>query len=99
MLSKYRVLAAGILSPPAAFYLGLYVYLSLTRSSSDINDDSVFRLAMVMLAMIAPFLLTLLLAIEDRRRGRLTTAGKVGLALATLSLCLIWLPLRVLIGR
>jgi len=98
-LSKYRVLAAGILSPPTAAYLGLYVYLSLTRSSSDVNDDSVFRFAMVMLAMITPFLLTLLLAIVDRRRGTLTTAGKVGLGIAALSLCLTLLPLQALVGR
>jgi thiol-disulfide isomerase/thioredoxin len=98
-LSKYRVLAAGILSPPAAAYLGLYVYLTLTRSSSDVNDDFVFRLMMVTLVMITPFLLTLLLAIVDRRRGKLTTAGKIGLGIAALSLCLTWLPLRGLVGR
>jgi peroxiredoxin len=97
--SNYRVLAAGILSPPAAALLGLYAYSTLTSASVDPDQDFVFRLSMVTLVMAAPFLLTLLLAITDRRRGTLSLPGKIGLIIAVLSLGLSWMPLRGLIGR
>jgi thiol-disulfide isomerase/thioredoxin len=54
---------------------------------------------MVTLVMTAPFFLTLFLAIVELRRGTLTGAGKAGLVIAALSLCLTWMPLRGLIGR
>lgn len=98
-LSKHRVLAAGILSPPLAAFLGTYVYTTLTRASADVNRDFVFRLTSVTLAMIAPFLLTMMLALADWRRGLLTRSGKVGLGVAVLSLGLTGLPLGGLIGR
>jgi peroxiredoxin len=97
--SNYRVLFAGILSPPLAALLGLYVYSTLTQASADRNQDFVFRLTAVTLVMVAPFLLTLIVALPDLRRRTLTLAGKAGLGIAVLSLCLTWLPLRGLIGR
>jgi peroxiredoxin len=95
----FRVLLAGIVSAPAAALLGIFVYGTLTRASVDRDQNFVFRLTVVTLVMAAPFLLTLALAITDRRRGMLTLSGKIGLFLAVLSLGLTWLPLRGLVGR
>ena len=97
--SNYRVLVAGILSPPLAAFLGLYVYAAVTRASGDPNQDFVFRLTVVILAMATPFFLTLLLALKDLRHRTLNLHGKVGLGIAALSLCLTFMPLRGLIGR
>jgi peroxiredoxin len=97
--SKYRVLVAGILCPPLAALLGIYVYTTLTRASADLNQDFTRRLTLVILAMIAPFVVTLVIAIRDSRRGVLTGAGKVGLVIAVLSLGLTLLPIRGLVGR
>jgi thiol-disulfide isomerase/thioredoxin len=96
---KYRVLIAGILSIPAAGYLGIQTYRTLTRASVDVNQDFVFRLSMVTLAMTLPFVLTLLLAIADRRKGPLARSSKAGMTLAVISLCLTVVPLRGLVGR
>ena len=98
-LSTYRVLIAGILSPPAAAFLGIRVYSTLTRASAYPDQDFVFRLASTTLAMAVPFFATVALAILDRRRHPWTTSAKVGLALAVSSLALTWLPLQGLIGR
>ena len=98
-LSRYRVLIAGILSPPAAAYLGMLVYATLTRASPDRDKDFVFRLSLTSLAMAVPFLATLALASADRRRNGLATSGRIGLALALLSLALTWLPIRGAIAR
>jgi thiol-disulfide isomerase/thioredoxin len=99
-LSSYRVLIAGILSAPIAALLGREVYRTLTRHSADRDADFVFRLSMTALAMAVPFVVTLALAIADRRRRNgLTTSGKVGLALACLSLGLTWLPIRGAVAR
>jgi thiol-disulfide isomerase/thioredoxin len=98
-LSKYRVLLAGILASPIAAFLGLFAYVTLTRASADRNQDFVFRLSVVTLVMTVPFLLTLLLFIGDRRRNALTLSGKIGFALALLSLGLTWLPGRGLVAR
>ena len=98
-LSSYRVLVAGILSPFAAAYLGRLVYRTLTRASAHPDADFVFRLSMTALAMAVPFLVTLVLTIADRRRNALTTSGRIGLALALLSLALTWLPIRGAIAR
>jgi peroxiredoxin len=58
-----------------------------------------FRLSLTTLAMIVPFLLTAALAQSDRKRQALTLSGKIGLALAVLSLVPAWLPIRGAIGR
>lgn len=98
-LSSYRVLIAGILSPPAAALFGMQVYSTLTRASADRDKDFVLRLSLTALAMAVPFIATLALALGDRRRNALTTSGKIGLALALLSLALTWLPIQGAIAR
>jgi thiol-disulfide isomerase/thioredoxin len=87
---KHRVLLAGILSPVAAFFLYAIVYTPLTRFSADLEKDWLFRLSLATLAMTAPFLITLALAIKDRHA--LFLSGKIGLAIAVLSLGLAWKP-------
>jgi thiol-disulfide isomerase/thioredoxin len=91
-LSKYRVLMLGILSPLAARILYMLVYTTLTRFSADLEKDWLFRLSLSTLAMTVPFLVTLALAINDRRRQTLSRSAKVGLAIAILSLGLAWRP-------
>jgi len=91
-LSKYRVLIAGILSPVAALFLYALVNGTLIRFSADLEKDWLFRLSLSTLAMTVPFLVTLVLAINDRRRQALSLPGKIGLAIATLSLGLAWSP-------
>ena len=98
-LSSYRVLLAGILSLPAAAFLGMRVYGHLTRASADLDKDFVFRLSSTALAMTVPFIVTAALAIADRRRHALTTSAKIGLVLAVLSLALTWRPLQGAINR
>jgi len=63
-LSKYRVLVSGILSPVAALFLYALVYGTLTRFSTDLEKDWLFRLSLSTLAMAVPFLFTLALAIR-----------------------------------
>ncbi len=91
-LYKYRVLVSGILSPLIALLLYVLVYGTLTRYSTDLEKDWLFRLSLSTLAMTVPFLFTLALAIKDRRRQAFSLAGKVGLAIAVLSLGLAWKP-------
>jgi peroxiredoxin len=98
-LSSYRVLLAGILSPPAAALIGMKVYGHLTRASADLDKDFLFRLSTTALAMTVPFIVTVALAIADRRRHALTTSAKIGLVLAVLSLALTWRPIQGAIDR
>jgi peroxiredoxin len=97
--SKYRVLIAGILSPIAAVVLYVLVYSVLTRFSSDLEKDWLFRLSLSTVGMTLPFLLTLTLAVKDRNRDALHMSGKVGLAIAILSLGLAWKPVSDGIAR
>jgi thiol-disulfide isomerase/thioredoxin len=91
-LSQHRVLISGIVSPLAALFLYVLVYATLTRFSADLEKDWLFRLSLSTLAMIVPFLVTLALAIEDSRGHVFSRSGKVGLAIAILSLGLAWKP-------
>jgi thiol-disulfide isomerase/thioredoxin len=91
-LSKHRVLICGILSPLAALFLYALVYGTLTRYSADLERDWLLRLSASTLAMTVPFLVTLILAVKDGRRHTFLLSGKVGLATAILSLCLVWKP-------
>ena len=91
-LSNYRVLVAGIVSPLAALFLYALVYSILKRASADLEKDWLFRLSLSTLAMTLPFLVTLALAIKDRRRHALSLSGKIGFAIAILSLGLAWNP-------
>lgn len=86
------VLISGLLSPLAVFFLYVLVYTMLTRSSPDLDKDWLFRLSLSTIAMTVPFLVTLALAINDRRRRTLSRSAKVGLAIAILSLGLAWKP-------
>lgn len=98
-LSKYLVLIAGIVSPLAAAFFGMQTYSKLTQASADRDRDFVFRLSMTALAMAVPFVVTLGLAIRDRRRHPLMMSAKVGLGLAVFSLALTYLPIRGAIDR
>jgi uncharacterized membrane protein len=91
-LSNYRVLIVGASSPLAALFLYVLVYLVLKRLSSDLEKDWLFRISLSAIAMTLPFLVTLVLAVKDRRRGALLSSGKIGFAVATLSLALAWIP-------
>src|SRR5262249_46217462 len=93
-LSKHLVFICGILSPLLALALYRLVYDVLKRQSTDLEKDWLFRLTVSTLSMTAPFLITALLAIRDRRRHALLLSGKVGLALAILSLGLAWRPVH-----
>ncbi len=96
---SYGTLIAGLVSPILAAFLGLVVYATLTRRSAAPDADFVFRLVATAVAMTVPCLITLLLGIRDGRRGDFTRSSKIGLALAMLSLALVWLPVRGLWDR
>ena len=98
-LSTHKTLITGILSPILAAALGAGVYMVLTRASADRDADFVFRLTMTAVAMVVPFVLTLWLAMGDRRKSVLTTGGRIGLTFAVLSLALAWLPVKGLYDR
>jgi thiol-disulfide isomerase/thioredoxin len=91
-LSKYRVLVAGVLSPFGALFGYVLVYSILKRISSDLERDWLLRLSLSTAAMTLPFLTTLILTIKDRRRQALSLSGKIGFAVAILSLGLAWVP-------
>lgn len=90
--SKYRVLIAGILSPPAAVFLYVVVYSILTQVSADREKDWLLRLALSTFAMILPFLATLALVAKEPRNS-LSLSAKIGFAIAILSLGLTLKPL------
>ncbi len=91
-LSRYRVLGFGLISPLAALFLYALVYATLTRQSSDLEKDWLFRLSLSTVAMTVPFLVTLVFAVKDMRRQTFSLSGKIGLAIAILSLGLAWKP-------
>ncbi len=95
----FRTLWAGVASPFAAAGLGLFVYRSLTRASTDRDADFVFRLSIVAIAMALPGVITLVLALADHRKGAFSTVSKVGLMLGILSLGLVFLPIRGVVER
>ncbi len=98
-LSTYRTLIAGILSPALGAGLGILVYITLTRASTDRDADFLFRLSMTALVMVVPFVMTLFLALADRRRTGFSKSAKVGVTLAVLSLALTWVPIRGALSR
>ena len=98
-LSTYRTLVAGILSPALGAGLGGLVYSTLTRASTNRDADFVFRLSMTALVMVVPFVITLFMALGDRRRAAFSKSAKVGLTLAVLSLALTWVPIRGALSR
>lgn len=92
-LLRYRVLVVGILSPVMAVLLSAFVNGVLMHWSADPEKNWLFRLTISSLAMVAPFAVTLLLAMKDRRRSIFLLSGKIGLAIAILSLGLIAKPM------
>ena len=99
-MKKYRTLVSGLLSPILAAFLGSTVYTLLTRVSEDRDSDFVFRLTMTALAMAVPFFLTLFLTLLDRKSPMgTTTSTKIGLAIATLSLAMLWFPINGVVQR
>jgi peroxiredoxin len=92
LLSRNRVLIAGILSPLAALLLYALVYGTLTSLSTDRDKDWLFRLSLSTAAMAVPFLITVVLAIKNRPQRMLSLSSKIGLVLAALSLGLAWKP-------
>lgn len=94
-LSRHRVLISGILSPFAAVFLYSLVYIFLSRRSTDLEKDWLFRLSAATLSIAVPMVVTIALATRDRRRsGRLSLSAKTGIVLAVLSLCLAWKPVK-----
>ena len=98
-MRTWKTLISGILAPVAAAGLGLKTYLLLTNASADRDRDFMFRLSVTALVMTVPFWATLVLAVRDRRRAAFGKASGAGLALACASLCLVWLPVRGMVGR
>ncbi|HEY2462239.1 MAG TPA: TlpA disulfide reductase family protein [Candidatus Acidoferrum sp.] len=98
-LSQYRILALGILSPLAAVFLYLLVYSFLSWRSADLEKDWLFRLVLSTLAIPIPFLVTLVLAMKDRKRHALSLSAKIGLSIAVLSLGLALKPVSDGINR
>ena len=91
-LAKYRVLILGILSPFLALFLSVFVGDILLRFSADPEKDWRFRLLIATAVMVVPFVVTLVLAMKDRSRAALLLSGKIGLAIAVLSLGLVAKP-------
>lgn len=91
-LTNYRVLISGILSPFLAVFLSATVGDVLLRFSTDPEKDWRFRLSVSTIVMTAPFIMTFVLAMKDGRRAALLLSGKIGLAVAVLSLGLIAKP-------
>lgn len=91
-LSKYRVLVLGILSPVIAVLLSALVNGKLMHWSADPEKDWLFRLSVSTVVMVVPFVVTLVLARKDRHRSPFLLSGKIGLAIAILSLGLIAKP-------
>jgi thiol:disulfide interchange protein len=93
-LFNYRVLLSGIVSPLTALLLYALAYAALTAASADHEKDWLFRLSLSTLAMTVPFLVTLILAMKDRRQRALSRSAKAGVAIEILSLGLAWKPIH-----
>lgn len=92
-LSRYRLLISGLLSPFAAAFFYILVYSILTSRSANPEKDWLFRLSVSTASMVVPCIITLILSVGDWRKRALTTSGKIGLALAVLSLGLAFKPI------
>jgi len=75
-----------------AVLLSALVNGALMRWSADTNKDWLFRLSVSTVVMVIPFAITLVLVMKDRHRSGLLLSGKIGLAIAILSLGLIAKP-------
>ena len=88
-----RVLLSGILSPFVALFLNVIVSQLLLHYSVNPEKDWRFRLSVSTVVIVAPFAVTLALAIKARRRAELLLSGKIGIFIAVLSLVLVAKPL------
>lgn len=91
--SNRSVLVSGILSPFVAIFLSVLVNGILMKLSINPEKDWRFRLSVSTVVMAVPFIVTLVLAIKERCRAALSLSGKIGMAIAVLSLGLIAKPL------
>jgi thiol-disulfide isomerase/thioredoxin len=90
---QYRVLIAGVVSPFAAAVLDELASKTVARLSRD-PEKWFLRLLCVAVAISLPFCVTLYFALRDRRNAKYTGRSRVALALATLSLALVAVPLH-----
>ena len=74
-LLKHRVFISGILSPLVALVFYSLDYATLTRFSTNLEKNWLFRLSLSTLAMTVPFLVTTALALKERRT--LSLSGKI----------------------
>lgn len=89
-----RVLLSGILSPVIALFLNVIVGGLLLHYSVNPEKDWRFRLWFSTVVMLAPFAVTMGLAIKERRQTGQLLSGKIGIAIAVLSLGLATKPLK-----
>lgn len=89
----------GVLSPVLAAGLGAGVYLGLTRLSANPDEDYLFRLGAVALAMLLPPAFALRRALEAHRAGGLRWTGWLGASVALLSLGLLAAPIGGAVRR
>ena len=90
-ISKHRVLLSGIFAPLLALLLNVIVIQILLALSPHPENNWRFRLLVSTAALPVPFVMTLILALKDRR-GPLSTSAKIGLGIAALSLLFIAKP-------
>lgn len=81
-----------MLSPFLALVLNVIFTQTRLALSSNPEGNWRFRLFVSGLALPVPFLITLMLAVRDRRQGALSFSTKAGLGIAALSLLLIAKP-------
>ena len=77
-----------------ALILYALVYGTLTRYSTNLEKDWLFRLFLSSVAMTIPFFVTITLAKKARRAGEFSLSAKIGLLLAIFSLGLLESPIR-----
>ena len=83
----------GILSPVFSAVLGAGVYLGLTRLSPNPDQDYLFRMGAVALAMALPPAFALRRAVQAQRAEGLRPTGWLGTGVAILSLGLLVAPI------
>ena len=83
----------GVSAPVLAAGFGAGAYVGLTRLSSNPDEDYLFRLGAVALAMALPPLFALWRAARTYRGGGLHWSGWTGAGIAVLSLGLLTLPI------
>ena len=98
-MAKRKLAIFGILSPVLALLFYVVVYNILTTLSSNLEKDWVFRLTASAISMTIPFFIVVVMAARASRQGPLSLAAKIGIAIATLSLGVVFFPIRDGLGR